>query len=164
MLFLIPVAAFPQERKQVLKTNTLALLLNNYNLAYERAITPASSLIFTANYFGSTNTTSGFAMAGLSAGYRFYPTHATKDAPAGFWVSPRFTYMIGGDLNDTDNSTLRHLFMLGGETGYQIILKSGFAIDLGAGAGFRLNREKDPESSSSDSFLPILIVALGYAF
>lgn len=139
--------------KNTLKVNLTSWILysNGIQLNYERLLSkkrsitlfggiiqfPTPSSIANTNIlFNNNKTKSGFS---IGSEYRFYLSKENKyDAPHGVYLAPFVSYYhfnnvrSGRDTLDGDNLTLNitaNFFNLGGELGYQFVIKKRLVID-----------------------------------
>jgi hypothetical protein len=137
----------------VIKLNLSSWILytNGLQLAYERVLSPKRSItvfggiisfpvpssIANSNLsFNDNKKKSGFA---IGAEYRFYLAKENKyAAPHGIYLAPFISYYhfnnvrTGHDSTNSDNLTLNttvDFFNIGGELGYQFVVKKRFVID-----------------------------------
>ncbi|NLA23622.1 MAG: DUF3575 domain-containing protein [Bacteroidales bacterium] len=161
--------AFGQEsihRKNIIKTNSFALLGKDYNLAYERFFSTKSSLIFSVHYLDNIKFFwSQYQGVYANIGYRFYPTHKLKNTPTGFWISPRIGAAYFVDNYREDEIPKMYYAFVTGEFGYQWALKRGFTIDLGTGFSLLYQKEVRGDRTYRElGGLPSIIIGLGYSF
>lgn len=150
-------SSFAQSHNHVIKVNPIALAFGNFNVTYEKVLSQSSSLLFSGNYmykFLGEDLTA----AGVGAGYRYYITNRKLDVPAGFHITPQAAIAFG----KSEASSVTTL-AIGAEVGYQWIMKSGFAIDLGIGPNYALITG-DNTMKNTSGIIPSLTLAIGYAF
>ena len=149
--------SYAQSHNHVIKANPIALAFGNFNVTYEKVISPSSSLLFSGSYMYKL-LGEDITAAGVGAGYRYYITNKKLDVPAGFHVTPQAALAFG----KTDASSITTL-SIGAEIGYQWVMKSGFAIDLGIGPNYALITG-DNTLKNTSGVIPSLTLAIGYAF
>jgi hypothetical protein len=142
-----------KELKNSIKINLTSWILyaNGVQLNYERILSPKRSITvfggivefpmptIIANSplnFDKNKSKSGFA---LGSEYRFYLAKENKDpAPHGVYLAPFISYYhfnnqrFGHDSTNQDNlslSTTMDFLNIGGELGYQFVIKRRFVID-----------------------------------
>jgi hypothetical protein len=142
-----------KEYKNVIKLNISSWILysNGVQINYERILSknrsitifggpiqfPMPSIIANSPLnFDKNKTKSGFA---LGSEYRFYLAKENKDAaPHGVYLAPFISYYhfnnqrFGHDTTNQDNlslSTTMDFLNIGGELGYQFVIKKRFVID-----------------------------------
>ncbi|NNC95789.1 MAG: DUF3575 domain-containing protein [Chitinophagales bacterium] len=148
------------QEKNIIKTNPIGLAFGNFNIAYERAVSDASSLQFGGNFFFKLFGTdvSGF---GLNAAYRYYVTHNSRVNPEGFFVGPRLAFnTFTESSSDASVSTMG----IGGLIGYQWVFDINLTLDLGAGPTYLFVVTDAGATETFDGFVPNLILAIGYNF
>jgi len=145
----------PKEKSlnNVVKINLSSWILytNGVQLAYERVLSPKRSITVFGGIisfpvpsriansslsFTDDKTKSGFA---IGAEYRFYLAKENKyPAPRGIYLAPFISYYhfnnvrSGHDSTNSDNLTLNttvNFFNIGGELGYQFVIKKRFVVD-----------------------------------
>jgi hypothetical protein len=157
ILLLVSISGFTQQN--VVKIGLLGLSYGDYSLSYERALSPKSSINFTAGYMNPNNGVLNlyqdiYVQDGVwigdwydgihsSVDYRFY-TGEKGTALKGFYVSPYLRYWnlalllqdeIEGDFFDVD--TKLSSVGIGFQVGYQWLISKKISIDwyfLGIGA------------------------------
>ncbi len=143
----------------IIKVNPLSLAFGNFNVTYERALNPSSSIQISANYWYRLLGTevTGF---GFRAGYRFYITNRVKPAPIGFYAGPQISFNSLKEKSSEESVSATGVgFMLG----YQWVFRSGVSLDLGAGPIYQFAKETT-SGTSYQGFLPNLSFAIGYNF
>jgi hypothetical protein len=170
VLFAIPTFAQESkvsEDKNVLKINTLSLIVGTGSIFYERKFTDNVSGQLGVAYLNYGVEDTKFTGLILTPEARFYPK---KDAIDGFYLAPYARYqnfsLTGGD----DKATYTNI---GGglALGRQWITKSGFTMDLFFGGHYG-SGEIDVNSGDEESFTTGLFegfrtrmgFALGFAF
>ncbi len=157
-LALVFVCFAAKAQQNIIKTNPFALAFGYFNVTYERVVNSSSSVLFQGGY--------SYQLLGLNvnlgelgAGYRYYMTHAKKDVPVGFYVTPEVSFGFGKSGNTSVTS-----FGVGAELGYQWVW-SGFTLDLGIGPKYTvLNGVSTDGSGSTSGIAPAATLAIGYAF
>jgi hypothetical protein len=143
----------------VIKVNPIALAFGNFNMSYQRALGKAHAVQIGANYwyriFGTD--VSGI---GVRAGYQFFLTTRTKDAPEGFYIGPQVSF---NSITEKETDTSVTAFGVGAMLGYQWVWKSGLCLDLGAGPIYQFASESET-TTSYQGFLPNVTIALGFNF
>ena len=144
---------FQKELKNTIKLNITSwiLYINGVQLNYERLLSPKRSITVFGGYiefpmptiiansslnFNKDRTKSGFS---LGSEYRFYLAKENKyAAPHGVYLAPFVSYYhfantrSGRDTLNQDNLTMTTNFNflnIGGELGYQFVIKNRFVID-----------------------------------
>jgi hypothetical protein len=116
--------------KNVLKINTLSLLVGTGSVFYERRITDMTSAQLGVGYmnFSILGGDTRFSGLILNPEFRIYPRHNAID---GFYVSPYLRYQRY-DLKNKNESAEGSLSSIGGgvAVGRQWIWPKGFIIDL----------------------------------
>jgi len=154
--------------KNVLKVNTLALLLGTGSIFYEHSFSDLTSgqlgLGFSSYKIGDTK------MGGLilTPEFRIYPK---KDAIDGFYIAPYLRYQKFS-LENTSSSDKGTFTNMGGGVafGRQWITNSGFTMDLFFGGHYGSSKIKVEAGTNSfdtdklEGFRPRLGFALGFAF
>jgi hypothetical protein len=141
----------PMNNTIKLNISSWVLYTNGLQMAYERVLSPKRSItifggiisfpvpsaIANSNLsFSDNKKKSGFA---IGAEYRFYLAKENKyPAPRGIYLAPFISYYhfnnvrTGHDSTNSDNLTLNttvDFFNVGGELGYQFVIKKKFVID-----------------------------------
>lgn len=173
MLVVAPLFAFSEtekpERKNVVKINTLTLVLGMGSVYYERKINDVMSGQLGATYvnykFGDNTKFSGLS---VSPEVRFY---FQNDAVDGVYAAPYARYQNFGLDNTETNDNASYSNVGGGlALGRQWITKSGFTMDLFFGGHYssgKIEGASGDESFSTDLFEGFGIRAgflLGFAF
>ena len=149
--------------KMVIKTNPLSALggpfwviivpvTGEYRALVEIKTTAKQSVTIGGSYLGpslllnldnitsDTSNLTGIKTSGyrIQAAYKFYITRTTE-APNGFYVGPHFSYAAARiqsrDNPDDQIGAIKMNFE--GIIGYQLIAKSGFALDIYTGLGLK---------------------------
>lgn len=150
-LFFLGAAQFSQAQRFVLKINPLSLFAVTANLQGEYAFNEKMSAQLGV-YVGSVNL--GFGASGAEGGvgytwfgitpeFRYYASHARKEAPAGLYLGPFLRYRsVGtsyeGSVYDPDTQTYTtadvsaNINAIGGGVllGYQFLFGDVFALDM----------------------------------
>lgn len=147
--------------RKVIKTSPISLAFGNFNVRFEQAFDTQSSFQIGLNYwfkiFGSD--VSAF---GVNGEYRYFISHETKPAPAGFYVGPT---ALASFINEKDTDASVTIIGIGGTIGYQWIWNSRVTLDVGAGPSYTfVIAEDDGASADFSGFLPRIIIAVGYNF
>jgi hypothetical protein len=166
------VTSFSQDQstvapeKNVMKVNTLALIIRTGAVFYEREISDLTSVqlgIAYMNYKIDELHLDGF---GITPEFRFY---IRKNALDGFYVGPYLRYNNFGF--DDNNSTGRYKAFGGGVLfGRQWIFKKGFVIDLFFGGHYTNSNitltsgSEPPDFTRIEGFSLRTGFALGFAF
>ena len=163
-LALIVFALGAHAQNNVIKTNPLGLAFGNFNLTFERVISPSSSVLIRGQYMYKLLGIK-VNMGGLGVGYRYYITHAKKPVPSGFYVNPQAAFSFGSVADNNDVMISANTFGIGAELGYQWAWESGFVLDLGIGPMYNFASGTSGEDTGKiDGFLPSATLAIGYAF
>lgn len=149
---LLAIPAFAQEsnvseEKNVVKINTLSLIVGTGSIFYEREFTDNLSGQLGVAYLNYSASDTKFTGLILTPEARFYPK---KNAIDGFYLAPYVRYqnfsLEGGD----DKATYSN-FGGGLAIGRQWITKSGFTMDLFFGGHYGSGKI-EVESGSEESF------------
>lgn len=153
--------------KNVLKVNTLALILTTGSVFYERKVTDASSAQLGVGFLSYNIEDTKFHGLILTPEYRFY---VKKDAIDGFYAAPYFRYQnFGYETSATDKGTLT-TYGGGLAAGRQWIFKKGFAMDFFFGghySGSSINIKtgtEPPDITKFEGFRIRVGFCLGFAF
>jgi Protein of unknown function (DUF3575) len=172
LLIVLTLPSFSQEKsdvsteKNVLKVNTLSLILTTGSVFYERKLSDLTSAQFGIAYVGLKIQNTKFTGIILTPEFRIYPK---KNAIDGFYIAPYLRYQNYTLQSGTDKGSLSS--MGGGLLfGRQWITKSGFTMDLFFGGHYGSSNIKG--NSGTDTFDTNLITgfgmrvgfALGFAF
>lgn len=172
LLIVLTLPSFSQEKsdvsteKNVLKVNTLSLILTTGSVFYERKLSDLTSAQFGIAYMGLKIQNTKFTGIILTPEFRIYPK---KNAIDGFYIAPYLRYQNYTLQSGTDKGSLSS--MGGGLLfGRQWITKSGFTMDLFFGGHYGSSNIK--VNSGTDTFDTNLITgfgmrvgfALGFAF
>lgn len=160
--FLFTMNGYSQERTNVVKANPFALAFGSFNATYEKVLNSKSSVLLSGSYaykLLGTDVSAG----GLGVGYRYYFTHAKKEIPSGFWVTPQASFEAG---SLTDNGVKHSItaFAIGAQVGYQWAWSSGFTLDLGIGPNYAVMNSGDYVLETSSGIIPAATLAIGFAF
>lgn len=160
------------DEKNVIKLNTLSLIIGTGSIFYERHLTDNLSGqlgVAYLNYsFGEGDAKSKFTGLILTPEVRFYPKSNAID---GFYIGPYVRYQNFSLSGDTDEATYTNIG--GGATlGRQWIFNSGFTIDLFVGGHYGKGSLKYESDITTDTFETDLFegfrtrfgFALGFAF
>lgn len=174
-LVLIAVLAFPSfaqesnesEEKNVLKVNTLSLIIGTGSIFYEREFTDNLSGQMGVAYLNYKINKTKFTGLILTPEMRFYPKQNAVD---GFYIAPYFRYQNFSLESDEGKGAYTNY---GGGLlfGRQWITNSGFTMDLFFG-GHYSSGNIEVEEGTSDSFevakfegfKPRIGFAIGFAF
>jgi len=155
------------EEKNVIKVNSLSLLVGTGSIFYERKINESSSAQLGAAYLSYKINDTRFTGLILTPEYRFY---VKKNAIDGFYVAPYFRYQRYS-LEAKDNSKATYSAIGGGAIlGRQWIFSSGFTLDFFFGENYSkgsLDLTSGTDSFNTNSlegFRPRIGLALGFAF
>lgn len=175
LITVLIVPVFSQEKsdvrieKNVLKVNTLSLLLGTGSIFYDRKISDMTSAQLGVGYLNYKFTDTRFTGLILTPEFRIYPK---KNAIDGFYIAPYFRYQEYTLENKTAGAK-GSLTSFGGGLlfGRQWIMKSGFTMDLFFGGHYGSASAK-ATSGSTDSFntdlfsgiRPRIGFSLGFAF
>ncbi len=130
-LFLFVQTKGLSQYKGVLKGNPVAFGFGIFNLDYERVLNRKTTLTVSAAYYYVKNYSNIF---GAWAQYRYYFTHKKKPVPAGFYVG------VDGGIGSSDGDSIG---LFGFLLGYQWLMDSGVAIDLGIGPQYPMGGNAD---------------------
>jgi Protein of unknown function (DUF3575) len=174
LTIVVSIPSFSQEKsissteKNVLKINTLSLIVGTGTLFYEREITDMTSIQMGVGYMGYKFTDTKFSGLILTPEFRIYPR---KNAIDGFYIAPYLRYLnFAVKSNSDDNASLT---VMGGGLlfGRQWITDSGFNMDLFFGGHYGSASAKADiggtdwvESSLFSGFKTRVGFALGFAF
>jgi hypothetical protein len=153
LILLLSAQATLCAQENALKVNLInPLLFKKWTFAYERAITPQSSLQLNVNYLNASfsaklNSGESAQVSGRSLGftpeYRYYISE-NQGALRGFYVAGYGNFartsadaeVNGGSPETTGSGDARGFFVgLGGMIGYQFMVSDVFIIDLFGGIG-----------------------------
>lgn len=131
---LVSVAASAQtSNKNALKMNPISLLVTTGNVAYERAVSPKTSVQLGAFYSGVGLKDFKYGGFGVTPEVRFY-LGAKSQAMNGVYVAPFARYQDFAIRDEELKSKARFTTMGGGAVaGWQRAFASGFTLDLFAG-------------------------------
>jgi hypothetical protein len=175
LLIVLAVPTFAQEKatnvsteKNVLKVNTLALIIGTGSIFYERKLSENTSLQMGVAYLGYKFSDTKFTGLILTPEFRIYPK---KNAIDGMYIAPYGRYQSYG-VSNTKASSKGSVNVIGGGLllGRQWITNSGFTMDLFFGGHYQSASVK--VDSGTDSFDTNLFsgfgmrvgFALGFAF
>lgn len=156
------------EEKNVVKINTLSLIVGTGSLFYERKINDFTSGQLGVAYLNYKFDEARFTGLILTPEIRFY---LTKNAIDGFYVGPYFRYQ-NFQLENTDTQATAAYNNYGGglSIGRQWITDSGFTMDLFFGGHYgsgKLSSDNETESWESppfEGFRTRFGFAIGFAF
>ena len=136
-----------------IKANPLGLAFGIANVGFEFSTNESQTLTVSGLYYNISDVT------GLGAGaeYRFY--FSKQDAFRGWHAGPSVGYF---SLEDDFNNSAG-FFSIGGEVGYQWIIRDHFLIDLFGGLGF-VTGSSDDLAVSINSVATTIGFSLGYAW
>lgn len=175
-LLLVTILAIPalaqesneSEEKNVLKVNTLSLIVGTGSIFYEREFTDNLSGQVGVGYLNYKFDETKFTGLILTPEVRFYPKQNAID---GFYIAPYIRYQNFGLEVDGGEATYSNI---GGGIafGRQWITKSGFTMDLFFGGHYgsgelevKDNSDEDLfEVSDFDGFRTRIGFAIGFAF
>ncbi|MDX9770364.1 MAG: DUF3575 domain-containing protein [Tenuifilaceae bacterium] len=156
------------EEKNVLKVNTLSLIVGTGSVFYERKINDFTSGQLGVAYLNYKFDGTGFSGLILTPEVRFY---AKQDAIDGFYIGPYIRYQnFGVTLKESTDHFGYTNFGGGVSLGRQWVTKSGFTMDLFFGGHYakgNASAELQGESFSGDifeGFRTRMGFALGFAF
>jgi len=152
--------------KNVMKVNTLALIIRTGAVFYEREISDLTSAQLGIAYMNYTIDETHLDGIGITPEIRFY---IRRNALDGFYVGPYLRYNNFGF--DDNNSTGRYKAFGGGVSfGRQWIFKKGFVIDLFFGGHYTNSNitltsgSETPDFTRIEGFSIRTGFALGFAF
>ena len=174
LALVLTVASFSQEiqnktsGKNVLKVNTLAMLVGTGSIFYERQISDLTSAELGIGYLSYKIGDTKFSGVILTPEVKIYPK---KDAIDGFYISPYLRYQKF-ELENKATSDKGGMTNIGGGIafGRQWITKSGFTMDLFFGGHYGSTKIKVDSGTNSfdtdilEGFRPRLGFAIGFAF
>jgi hypothetical protein len=175
LLIVLAAPTFAQEKttmvsteKNVLKVNTLALIIGTGSLFYERKLSDMTSLQMGVAYLGYKFSDTKFSGLILTPEFRIYPK---KNAIDGMYVAPYFRYQ-NYTLSNANSNSKGSLSVLGGGLlfGRQWITNSGFTMDLFFGGHYQsadLNVDSGTDTFDTNLFTGFGMragFALGFAF
>ena len=154
--------------KNVLKVNTLALLLGTGSIFYEHQITDLTSAQLGVGYLSYKISDTKFSGLILTPEFRIYPR---KNAIDGFYIAPYLRYQNFSVENKTTSDKGTFTNMGGGLAfGRQWITDSGFTMDLFFGGHYgssKVNVTSGTDSFDTDKlegFRPRLGFSIGFSF
>jgi|PlaIllAssembly_1097288.scaffolds.fasta_scaffold29622_2 hypothetical protein len=176
LILVLTVNSFAQDKpavapeKNVLKVNSIALIVATGSIFYERQITDLTSAQLGVGYLNYKIEDTKFNGLFLTPEFKFY---VRKNAIDGFYVSPylrynRFNYENKGGT-DTDEGSLTS-FGGGVAFGRQWIFQKGFVIDFFFGGHYTsanveiTSGTEPPDVTKFDGFKTRVGLALGFAF
>lgn len=137
--------------QNAIKINPLSLIFATGNVAYERAVSPNSSVQLGIFYSGVSISGLKYSGLGITPEYRMYFA-GNKQAMNGVYVGPfvRYQSFTLKDKND-DNSEAKYTSFGGGAViGWEKTWSSGFVLDLFVGPQY--NSGKVKEKSGNETF------------
>ncbi len=155
LVIVFAVPAFGQEKttsvsteKNVLKINTLALIIGTGSIFYERKISDLTSLQMGVAYLGYKFSDTKFTGLILTPEFRIYPK---KNAIDGMYIAPYLRYQ-NYSVSNTSTTDKGTLSVMGGGLlfGRQWITNSGFTMDLFFGGHY--GSAKVTVDSGQDTF------------
>ena len=156
------------EEKNVLKVNSLSLLVGTGSIFYERELSDVTSAQLGLAYLSFTIEDSKFTGIILTPEMRFY---VKKNAIDGFYVAPYFRYQRFSLTAKDDSKATYQVFGGGAVFGRQWIFNSGFTLDFFFGGNYGKGDLKITSGTNSfegttkfDGFRPRIGLALGFAF
>jgi len=166
------VSSYSQEQpsvapeKNVMKVNTLALIIRTGAVFYEREISDLTSVQLGLAYMNYRIDDTQLDGIGVTPEFRFY---IRRNALDGFYVGPYLRYNNFGF--DDNNSTGRYKAFGGGVAfGRQWIFKKGFVIDLFFGGHYTnsditlTTGSESPDFTRIEGFSIRTGFSLGFAF
>ncbi|TVQ17471.1 MAG: DUF3575 domain-containing protein [Bacteroidetes bacterium] len=170
VLFMVPTQSqaqsTPTEEKNVIKVNTLSLIIGTGQVFYERKFTDAGSGQLGISYMSYKFGDVGFSGLVFTPEYRWY---FQRNALDGVYTAP---YAKFANYSLSQNSASADYTNYGGGVviGRQWIRNSGFTLDLyfgghyGSGKLSASNESEDWESDRFEGFRPRIGFLLGFAF
>jgi len=167
LLVLVVVIALPSiaqsetsTEKNVVKINTLSLILGTGSLFYEHGLSDKISGQLGAGYLNYGVSGNRFSGLFLTPELRFYPKGNAID---GMYVAPYLRYQGLTVKVDPDKATLTNI---GGGValGRQWITNSGFTMDLFFGGHYTTANLKVDGSASEDTFTISAFDGIGFRF
>lgn len=152
--------------KNVLKVNTLALIIGTGSIFYERELSDLISGQFGIGYLNYKIDNSKFNGLILTPEMRFY---VKKNAIDGFYVAPYLRYQKYNFEGENSDGSLTSIGG-GAAFGMQWIFKKGFVMDLFFGGHYTSADAKltsgteQPDVTQFDGFKTRVGFALGFAF
>lgn len=146
----------------------LSWLTGGLGVQYERSFAKQFSAVAHVGYSTLTyslNNSEDSESAGLAYFIqpRYYFMNDTDDYMEGIYLGP---YLYVMDTRSSNPSARTLLTSIGGQVGYQWVLKFGMTIDINAGIG-SLNIDSSDDAldfNYGGAILPMLGIALGYNF
>ena len=176
LVIVLALPMFAQEKpavateKNVLKVNTLALIIGTGSIFYDRKISDMTSAQLGVAYLSYKFSDTRFSGLILTPEYRIYPG---KGAIDGFYIAPYLRYQ-NYTLKNTTTEDKGTLSSIGGGVvlGRQWILGKGFTMDLFFGGHYGSSKITVNSGSTSDAFntakltgfKPRLGFSIGFAF
>ena len=174
ILLIVLLSAFTfksHAQKNVIKTNTLSLLIGVASIGYERAVSDKGALELVGSYYGAkVEFDSGDETAargfGVEGKYKFYISRE-QFAPRGWYVAPAIMYVNASAESGTERGEVS-LIGGGAVAGYQWVFgggSTGFALDLNLGAQYvSLDVDGDIDGANLEGVLPKVGVSIGYSW
>ncbi|MGE0076790.1 MAG: DUF3575 domain-containing protein [Bacteroidales bacterium] len=166
-LVVLPSIAQESEEKNVLKINTLSLIVGTGSIFYEREFSDNLSGQMGAAYLNYKIGDTEFSGLILTPEVRFYPRNNAID---GFYVAPYIRYQ-NFSLEDGEYKATYSNFGGGISLGRQWVTDSGFTMDLFFGAHYTSGKidvdsgtEDDFDVSNFDGFRTRVGFSIGFAF
>ena len=170
VLFMIPfntqAQPAPTDENNVVKVNTLTLIIGTGQIFYERKLSDMGSGQLGVSYMNYKFGDVGFSGIVFTPEFRWY---FQGNALSGVYAAP---YVRWANYNLSQNSASAGYVNYGGGVaiGHQWIRNSGFTLDLyfgghyGSGKLSASNESEDWESDRFEGFRPRIGFALGFAF
>lgn len=164
-------AGAQNSNKNALKMNPVSLLVKTGNIAYERAVSPKTSVQLGAFYSGVSLESFKYAGWGATPEVRFYMGKRSQ-ALNGAYVAPFARYQNFA-IRDEELKTKGSFTTMGGGVvvGYQRAWSSGFTLDLFAGpSASKISFNDDAEEADfevSGAFKGVGLrtgITLGFSF
>lgn len=152
LLAIVAIVGFganAQTKSNAIKINPLSAFLATGNVAYERAVSPSSSVQLGVFYTGASLSSTKFTGLGITPEYRFYL--GSGEALDGFYVAPFARYQ-NFTIKETELDSKGTLSTIGGGVilGRQWLAGEAFAIDLFIGPSFSSGDVKVDDGSEDD--------------
>ena len=170
ILFTVP--AFPQDESEpetynnVIKANTLTLIIATGSIFYERRLTDITAAQLGVGFMGYKIEETKLSGLFLTPEFKFY---IRKNALDGFFMAPYLRYMNLSYDNDNGDGALRN-FGGGISFGRQWIFKKGLALELFFGghygdSSFKITRGEEPaDLKNMEGFRTRIGFCIGFAF
>jgi hypothetical protein len=173
LIALLAIPSFAQEKtsesdnKNVLKINTLALIIGTGSIFYERELSDNLSGQLGVAYLNYKINDSKFSGLILTPELRFY---VKRNAIDGFYMAPYFRYQNFSVKNGSNDATYTN-YGGGLAFGRQWIFNSGFTMDLFFGGHYgsgslkvNTGTQDQFDTNSFEGFRPRVGFTLGFAF